>query len=260
MTLAIDFLGSQLIRLHKNLRFFFTMCFHAITNIFQGPIRWKETLQQLHFVANGSVFIIIFCVCFAAVVTILESSFHMKLVIQNDSMVPGFAALLILRELGAVVTALLLTSRVGAGFAAEIGSMQVTEQIDALKMLGIEPVNYLVVPRLIASVLGCMFLVAIANSVCLLCSLLVSEVSLGYTSAIFFAAMKRFVEFKDFIFALIKGAVFGAVIPLMSCYFGFLCKPGADGVGKATTQSVVFSSIGIIVLDFVLSYTFSYLY
>ena len=84
--------------------------------------------------------IVIFCVSFAAMVTILESSFHMKIVIQNDSMVPGFAAMLILRELGAVVTALLVTSRVGAGIAAEIGSMKVTEQIDALKMLNIDPI------------------------------------------------------------------------------------------------------------------------
>ena len=83
-------------------------------------MRIKETVQQLHFVANQSAPIILLCVCFAATVTILESSFHMKLVIQNDSLVPGFAAMLILRELGAVVTALLLTSRVGAGIAAEV--------------------------------------------------------------------------------------------------------------------------------------------
>src|SRR3954462_3135161 len=122
--------------------------------VLRGPLRLKESVQQLYFIANGSLGIIVFCVCFAAMVTILEASFHMKLVIQNDSMVPGFAALLILRELGSVVTALLITSRVGAGLAAEVGSMKITEQIDALRMLGINPVRFIVVPRFVACVWG----------------------------------------------------------------------------------------------------------
>lgn len=224
------------------------------------PFRWKETLQQLYFVANGSLAIIVFCVSFAAMVTILESSFHMKLVIQNDSMVPGFAALLILRELGAVVTALLMTSRVGAGIAAEVGSMKVTEQIDALKMLGIDPISYLVVPRFVATVIGSVVLVVIANMTCIFCAILISESYLGYTPNMFLSAMRAFVHFNDMIFSMIKAAAFGAVIPLVSCYFGFHCKPGADGVGKSTTNSVVFASIGIIFLDFILSYTFSFFY
>lgn len=222
--------------------------------------RIKETIQLLHFVANESLLIIVICVCFAAVVTILESSFHMKLVIQNDSMVPGFAALLILRELGAVVTGLLLTSRIGAGFAAEVGTMQVTEQIDALKMLGIDPIQYLLLPRLLASILGTVILVVIANMVCIGSAILVSEAYLGFTPSMFVSSMRRFVGFQDLIFAMIKGASFGAVIPLVSCYFGFHCKAGADGVGHATTQSVVLSSIGIIGLDFILSYVFSHFY
>src|SRR5688500_8335205 len=98
---------------------FAKLLYQTVSILISQPLRWKETSAQIYFVANGSLFIIVLCVCFAAVVTILESSFHMKLIIQNDSMVPGFATLLILRELGAVVTALLLTSRVGAGIAAE---------------------------------------------------------------------------------------------------------------------------------------------
>src|SRR6185437_12895089 len=96
------------------------------------PYRPTDILRQIEFVAWESAPVIVFSVCFAAIVTIMESSYHMKLLIHNDALVPGFAAMLILRELGAVVTALLLTSRVGAGLAAEIGSMQITEQIDAL--------------------------------------------------------------------------------------------------------------------------------
>lgn len=237
-----------------------TLIAEALTGLLTPPFRRKEFLQQLHFVANKSLLIIVFCVSFAAVVTILESSFHMKMVIQNDSMVPGFAALLILRELGAVVTALLLTSRVGAGYASEVGSMQITEQVDALRMLGIDPINYLVVPRLLACVIGGVMLTVIANMTCIFAAMAVSQSYLGYTPSMFLTSMHRFVQFKDIIFAMIKGACFGGVIPLVACHFGFHCQQGAEGVGRATTNTVVVASVAIIVIDFILSYTFSYLY
>ena len=223
-------------------------------------MRIKESLQQLHLIANGSLPMIIFCLCFASAVTILESSFHMRIVVQNDSLVPGFASVMILRELGAVVTALLLTARIGAGIAAEVGTMKVTEQIDALRMLGIDPINYLLVPRLIAGVIGMALLCTIAIMTCIFSAMIVSDTYLGYPPALFLSSLKAFVHFKDLLFAIIKAAVFGAVIPLVSCYFGFTCQAGADGVGKATTRAVVTSSIAIILLDFVLSYTFSYFY
>lgn len=220
-------------------------------------LRLPDIFRQIYFIGNGSAFIVVFCVCFAAMVTILESSFHMKLVIQNDSMVPGFAAMLILKELGAVVTALLLTSRVGAGMTAEVGTMQITEQIDALKMLGINPIHFLVYPRFIATVISAVMLTILANMTCIYCAMLVSKIYLGFTEGLFITAMTRFVQFSDLIQACVKGACFGAVIPLISCFFGFNCKPGAEGVGTATTNSVVASSIAIIVIDFTLSFMFS---
>ncbi len=217
----------------------------------------KQTIDQIYFVAHGSLLIVIFCVCFAAMVTILESSFHMKLVIQNDSLVPGFAAMLILRELAVVVMALLLTARVGAGMAAEVGTMKVTEQIDALKMLGISPTGYIIIPRLIACTLGSICLAVIANVACLYTAMLVSEVYLGFTSGLFVSAMIRFVTMKDFVFSIVKATFFGATIPLICCFFGFRCRSGAEGVGLATTNSVVASSVAIIIIDFILTYVFS---
>lgn len=223
-------------------------------------LRKKELLQQIYFMANGSLPIIVFCVAFAAMVTILESSFHMKLVIQNDSMVPGFAAMLILRELGAVVTALLFTSRVGAGIAAEVGTMKITEQIDALKMLHIRPRDYIFIPRFLASIISMVVLCIVANIVCLVCAMYVSQFQLGFTPGMFLASMNRFVDFQDLIFAAVKAAVFGAIIPVVSCYFGFRCASGAEGVGHATTNSVVVSSVAIIIFDFILTYMFSFMY
>lgn len=257
---SLTVLGFLIISATQSVAQFIKLMRLTLWSLITNKPRVKETIQQLYFVANGSLWIIVFCVCFAAVVTILETSFHMKLVIQNDSMVPGFASLLILRELGAVVTALLLTSRVGAGMAAEIGSMKVTEQIEALKMLSVDPIKYLVVPRLIATTLGCLVLAIVANMICIFAAMIVADQFLGYNFSQFLTAMRRFVAFKDLIFAGLKSITFGFSIPLISCYFGFNCQSGADGVGKATTQSVVFSSVAIIFLDFVLSYTFSYFY
>lgn len=256
----IDALGNYLIFSSRGLREFITLLRQTFYSLLTPPFRWKETVQQFYFVANGSLFIVSFCVVFAAIVTILESSFHMKLVIQNDSMVPGFASMLILRELGAVVSSLLLTSRVGAGFAAEVGSMTVTEQVDALRMLGIDPIKYIVVPRLIACTVGASLLTIIANIICLYFAALVCEASMGFTFSMFRTSMIRFIGFQDLIFAAIKGAAFGCFIPLISCFFGFRCKSGAEGVGIATTQSVVASSVTIIVLDFILSFIFSHFY
>lgn len=238
----------------------FRLILDTIFGIFKPPFRKKEFFEQLYFVGNKSLSIILFCVVFAAVVTILESSFHMKLVIQNDSMVPGFATLIILRELGAVVTALLLTSRVGAGIASEISIMQTTEQVDALKMLGIDPVQYLVVPRFLACIVGGALLTTIANVVCVFSAMLVTEVYLGYTTTMFFSFARQFVQFRDLFFSMIKGACFGAVIPMVASYFGFCCLSGADGVGKSTTNAVVVASVAIIILDFILSYIFSFMY
>lgn len=232
----------------------------SFSALFERPFRIREFAQQLYFVGNQSLPIILFCVTFAAVVTILESSFHMKMVIQNDSLVPGFAAMLILRELGAVVTALLLTSRVGAGYASEVGTMQITEQVDALRMLGINPLQFIVAPRLLACIVAGVILTVFANLTCLFAAMLVSESYLGFPTSLFLSSMRRFVQFQDFYFAMVKGACFGAIIPMVSCYYGFKCEQGAEGVGRATTKAVVASSILIIGTDFILSYLFSFFY
>ena len=235
---------------------FGTTVWYSIT----PPFRIKDIINQLVFVAYESLPIIAFCVSSAAAVTIIESSFHMKLIIKNDSMVPGFAALLILRELGAVVTGLLITSRVGAGIAAEVGSMKITEQIDAYKMLGLNPIRFIVVPRFVGSIIGVGTAVLIANIICLAVAMFITQASLGYSQGSFLASMRNFVTYQDLWFATIKGATFGAIIPIFSCFYGFRCKSGAEGVGLATTNSVVSSSVAIIFFFFFLSYIFSHFY
>ncbi|MBK9293607.1 MAG: ABC transporter permease [Oligoflexia bacterium] len=231
-----------------------------LITLISTPIRIKETIEQIYEIGYKSTFIILFSVSFAASVTIIEYSYHIRLVIGSAQLVPGFAALLILRELGAVITALLLTSRVGAGIAAEVGTMKVTEQIDALKLLNIDPIRYLVVPRFLATIISSVILVIFANVTCLFFCMLVSSSELGFSWQSFLHAMNHFAQFKDVLLSLVKAAVFGSVIPVVSCFYGFECKAGAEGVGRATTQAVVTNAILIIILDFILTYLFSFIY
>ncbi len=254
------FIGREVMEAFEAINAFLTLLAQTLFACVTPPFRLRDTIRQFYFVANQSVLIVTFCVTSAAAVTIVESSFHMKIVVQNDSLVPGFAALLILRELGSVVMALLITSRVGAGLAAEVGSMQITEQVDALKMLGINPIRFIVVPRFIACLVAGLVLAIVANLVCLYGAMLVSTWKLGYSPGGFVTAMRGFVHFQDLVFAGIKGAAFGAVIPLFSCFFGFRCKSGAEGVGLATTNSVVATSVAVIVIDFCLTYVFTHFY
>lgn len=256
----ITALGAQVIWRGQALFGFIDMVVRTLIATVTPPYRIRDIVRQFYFMANQSAFIIVFCVSFAAMVTIIESSFHMKIVVQSDALVPGFASLLILRELGSVVSALLITSRVGAGLAAEVGSMQITEQVDAIRMLGIDPIRFIVVPRFVACVLSGFVLAIIANTFCLFVAMLVSMWKMGHTAGTFIEAMRTFVQFQDLMFASIKGAAFGAVIPLMSCYYGFKCKAGAEGVGLATTNSVVATSVSIIIIDFFLSWIFSHFY
>ena len=239
---------------------FLSLTLLTLSSFFTSGLRVKEVGRHLEQLAWRSLNIIIVCVSFAAAVTILEASFHMKLVLHDDSLVPGFASMLIVRELAVVVMSLLLAAKIGAGMAAEVGQMKISEQIDALKLLGINPFNYLVLPRLVACILAGILLSLIANAVCIVTAALVTTLSLDQSLAFFMTAFRRFVLLKDLWFSLIKGMLFCAAIPLISCYYGFTCEPGANGVGRATTKSVVSSSITIIVLDFLLTLIFSFLY
>lgn len=236
------------------------LTFLGTISIFKRPFRFKDYLRELHFVGSESFLIVSICVSFAAIVTIIEASFHMKIVVQNDSMVPGFASLLILRELGSVITALLVGSRAGAGWAAEVSSMKNTEQIEAIQLLGISPVHYLVSPKIVGSVIGTIILGMAANIICIICAMLVTNMKLGYPISTYISMTKLFVKEQDLLFAGLKLAVFGFVIPIISCFYGFRAKMGADGVGRSTTQAVVSISVAIIFLDFILSYVFSFFY
>jgi phospholipid/cholesterol/gamma-HCH transport system permease protein len=159
-------------------------------------------------------------------------------------------ALSITRELGPVFAGLIVSGRVGASMAAELGTMKVTEQIDALVTLATNPVKYLVVPRVVASTLVLPVLVIFADLVGILGGYFVSVYLLGANPYVYTEKTYQYLESWDIYTGLIKAAVFGFLIALISCYNGFIAEGGAEGVGRATTRAVVASSMTVLVSDY----------
>jgi phospholipid/cholesterol/gamma-HCH transport system permease protein len=156
-------------------------------------------------------------------------------------------------ELGPVLAALMLTGRVGAAMTAELGTMKVTEQIDALRTLAAHPVDTLVVPRFLALLASAPLLTAQSVVVGIISSWLVGVHLLGIDSAYYLVNMTRYTDPQDVLTGLIKSVVFGAIIAVVSCYKGLTCQGGAEGVGKATTEAVVVASISILITNFFLT-------
>jgi phospholipid/cholesterol/gamma-HCH transport system permease protein len=168
----------------------------------------------------------------------------------------GVVALAILREVGPVFTALMVTGRVGSAYAAELASMRTSEQIDALVAMGTEPVQYLLVPRILAGFLMLPLLQVLAIAVGVLGGRLIAVGVLGANPVEYDTSTFHLLQRSDFISSLVKTAVFGALLSLVSCTQGFHARRGAEAVGEATTRAVVNSSLTIVIADFVLSMLF----
>ena len=170
-----------------------------------------------------------------------------------EAIVPQIVVLGITRELGPVIAGLMVAGRVAAAIAAEIGTMKVTEQIDALTTLATNPIKYLVVPRLVAAVISMPILTAVGDAIGVFGGYLVATQNLGFTGSIYLKNTVDFATRADISSGLIKAAVFGFIVALMGCYHGFNSRGGAQGVGAATTNAVVSSSIMILAADFILT-------
>lgn len=173
-----------------------------------------------------------------------------------EQFVPTIVVLGITRELGPVITGLMLAGRVSAGIAAEIGAMRVTEQIDALTTLSANPKRYLYAPRFIAAMLTLPLLVIIADTIGVAGGWLVSTGSLGFDNIVYLRNTMDFLEAKDIIAGLIKAAVFGAVIAIMGCYHGDRSSAGATGVGRAATNAMVGAAVLVLAFNYILSTLF----
>ena len=173
-----------------------------------------------------------------------------------ESAVANVVVLSITRELGPVLAGLMVAGRIGAAFAAEIGTMRVTDQIDALTTLSTNPMKYLVAPRLLAGTMALPLLVVVADILGVMGGWLIGTTKLGFTSVSYLTSTLNFMQTGDVVSGLVKAAVFGFVIALMGCWCGYTSRGGAQGVGAATTGAVVAASILILALDYVLTAMF----
>ena len=216
------------------------------------PLRIGLFLQQAEFVGFGSLFIVILTGCFTGAVFTLQTVNALERV-GMESMVGSTVLIAVSRELGPVLASLMVAGRVGSAMATELGTMRVSEQIDAMEVMAVDPLQYLVLPRLLAtaSMLPC--LVVIFDLVAAVGSYLVAVMLLQIDEGAYIARIKWYLDPSDFTHGLFKAVVFGTVIALVGCYKGFNAKGGARGVGDATTQTVVISSIAVFVLDYILT-------
>lgn len=217
---------------------------------------WRQwmprAMEQCQAVGYGSLFIVLLTSGFAGAVTSLQAGYQFTGSVPLYVMGAVVTESIIL-ELGPVLTGLILAGRIGARYAAELGTMRVTEQIDALEALGRNPVSHLLIPRIAAGVFMVPALVMLANLCGLLAGWLAAKGSLGITNADFIYGTRYFFRTFDLWYSLIKAEVFGLVVTVIPCYVGFEADQGAEGVGKATTTAVVMASVSILILDTVLA-------
>ncbi len=206
-------------------------------------------LRQMEHIGADSLPLVLIIGLFTGMVSAWQAAYQFKGMI-SFSLIGGAVSRAIFIELGPVLTAIVIAGRIGASIAAEIGTMRVTEQIDALETLAISPVRYLAMPRVIAAMTMVPLLVVFANFVALLGAFLVANFFLDLSSTAFFTSVQRFFQVKDITGGLLKAVVFGAVTSLLGCHIGFRTEGGAEGVGLSTIRSFVLSSALILMLDY----------
>lgn len=224
----------------------------AISHCFRRPVYWPQIGRQFIDIGYFSLPVVGLTALFTGMVLALQSHSGFSR-FDAESAIPTVVVLSITRELGPVMAGLMVAGRIGAAIAAELGTMRVTEQIDALTTLSTNPQKYLIAPRLIASTLVMPVLVLIADIIGVFGGFLVCVYRLKFNPANYISQTWHYLEFRDVSSGLWKAAAFGFIIALMGCFNGFNSKGGAQGVGVATTNAVVTASILILVSNYLLT-------
>ncbi|MHA1558866.1 MAG: MlaE family ABC transporter permease [Alphaproteobacteria bacterium] len=226
--------------------------YNTLRYCFQPPWYWRQLYHQLMQIGYFSLPVVGMTAIFTGMVLALQSYTGFSR-FSAESAIATVVVLSVVRELGPVLAGLMVAGRIGAAMAAEIGTMRVTEQIDALSTLSTNPFQYLVVPRIIAGIIVLPILVIIADIIGVLGGYLVGVYKLDFNPAGYLQQTWKYLETEDVVSGLIKAAVFGFIIALMGCYHGYNSGRGAEGVGRATTNAVVTSSILILFLNYTLT-------
>src|SRR5438876_2076093 len=224
----------------------------SLASLLTFKVAWRDLLFQVYFVGVKSQSVVLITGAFTGMVLAAQTflQFHK---VKMDTATLAVVSVSMCSELGPVLTGLMVAGRVGAAFAAEIGTMRVTEQIDALRTLATHPVDYLIVPRLMALYIALPLLTAESIAVGIGAGYFVGVYLLGIEPTYLWNNMLRYTNTSDVVIGVIKSFIFGGIIAMIGCYKGMTCGEGAEGVGRATTEAVVFSSITILISNFFLT-------
>jgi len=234
---------------------FTLLCVQAVAGLVRPPWYVQETVLQIDRIGVGSIFIVVLTGMFTGMVLALQGAVQLE-PYGATMYVSRLISTSVVRELGPVLAALMIAGRVGSGIASEIASMKVTEQIDALRAEGTDPIRKLATTRLVACVLMIPVLTIITNGVAIFGGWLIARLYLGIDSYFYWTWAFEAIQQRDIVLGLVKPAVFGFIIAMVGCYAGFHTKGGTVGVGVSTTQSMVSSSILILASDFLLTKLF----
>ncbi|MDX9714628.1 MAG: ABC transporter permease [Dissulfurispiraceae bacterium] len=252
MTAVIEYIGILFLRFVEEAGRICILFLNAVRQMFRRPFEADIIIKQMVEIGVKSLPVVIITALFTGMVLAVQSYTGFKR-FGAQSVVGFVVSLSMVRELGPVLTGLIVAGRAGASMAAELGTMRVTEQIDALETLAANPVKYLVVPRFISTTLMMPALAAVADLVGIVGGFMVTVKLFGVSSTTYWKWTWNYLDYKDIYYGLVKAAFFGACIAMISCSNGFYTQGGAEGVGKATTRAVVLSSITILVSDYFLS-------
>lgn len=224
----------------------------ALSRLVAPPYRLLHIASIMEFVGVGSLLIVLLTGVFTGAVFAIQTAVAFE-IFNAKSLIGGSVALALIRELAPTLTALMVAGRVGSSMTTELGTMRVTEQIDALETMAVDPVHYLVAPRILACLLMMPMLTVGFNAVGLLGAYGVGTGMLGIDDAMFFSRIYAWVTPSDIWCSVVKGLHFGGVVGAIACYKGFFATGGSRGVGRATTSTVVTSSITVLIVDYMIT-------
>lgn len=243
---------SFLLRLGNAFMFFI----QSIYNCFIPPYYFSNVARQIIEIGFFSLPIVGLAGVFIGAVIVLQSSISGPL-INQEQVVPKIVTVTIIKELGPVLISLIMVGKVGSSIAAEIGTMRITEQIDALTTLNVNPFKYLIAPRILASIIVFPVLIICADLIGLFGGCVTAVFEFNHNFNIYVKHTAQFFNTNDFITGLVKATAFGTIISISSCYYGYYCKEGARGVGIATTSTVVVSSLMIILINYLITLVYA---
>ena len=252
LTKFFEMIGGFMIRRFEEIGTIALLYVDTMKQLTRKP-RFGAIVAQMSHLGVDSLLIVSLTLLFTGVVFTLQTA-HEFIRFGAQSTVGGVIAIAIGRELGPVLVGVVCAGRVGAAITAEISTMKVTEQIDALKVMAVSPVNYLIVPRMIACMIAVPLLTVFGDIIGVLGGWVVATQYSGISSYLFTNSIKIFASIHDLTGGMIKAIFFGNVIAVLGCYYGLNCPDGAEGVGKATTKTVVTSIIVIFILNALLTF------